>query len=273
MTTSTRTAKQAAREAEDSKPVEGMARFGFAGRGVVYVALGLLALHVALGHGGRADKNGALAAVRDQPLGTPLLVLLAVAFTGYAGWRLLESVAGHRDTESGKKRTVKRLASLGRAGIYGSFAYTTVRFVMTSSAGRDKTRSLTARALDMPGGQVLVGLVGAALVCGGVVMVYRGLRQKLLKKLDLSSAPQLVRRLAGPLGLVGIVSRGVLVGLVGGFLVQAAVTFDPKKAKGLDATLKSLTDKPLGSALMVVLAVGLIAFGASSFVEARYRRV
>ncbi|HUR51852.1 MAG TPA: DUF1206 domain-containing protein [Mycobacteriales bacterium] len=272
MSSQTQTAKRAAQEAEDSKPVEGLARFGLSGRGVIYVVVGLIALQVALGHGGRADRNGALAAVKAKPFGEVLLVVLAVAFVGYAAWRLLEAAVGHRD-EDGGKRTLKRAGSLGRAVLYGSFAFTTIRFLATSSQGRDKTRPLTARVMEVTGGRVLVGLVGAALIGGGLYMCFRALTGKHLKRLALGSTSKPVRRFAATVGMVGLVSRGLLVGLVGAFLVQAAVTFDPKKAKGFDAALKSLADEPLGSVLIGVLALGLMCFGVWSFVEARYRRV
>jgi hypothetical protein len=267
------TAKRAAREAEDSKPVEGMARFGLCGRGLVYLVVGLLALQVAFGHHGRAYRNGALAAIRDKPLGGFLLVALAVAFTGYAGWRLLQAATGHRDEDDERKRAAKRVASLGRGLLYASFAWTDVRFLMTSQESRDRTEPLTARVMSWPGGQTLVCCVGAALIVGGGYMVFRGVTQKFLERLDLHGAPRAAEVAAATVGLVGMVSRGVLVGLVGGFLVQAAVTYDPDKAKGLDASLKSLADEPLGGLLIGVLGIGLVAFGVWSFLEARYRKV
>jgi hypothetical protein len=268
-----RTAKRAARDAEDSKPVEGMARFGLCGRGLVYLVVGLIALQVAFGHHGRADKNGALAAIRDKPLGGVLLVALAVAFTGYAGWRLLQAATGHRDEDDERKRAAKRVASLARGALYASFAYTTVRFLVTSQEGRDRTEPLTARVMSWTGGQTLVFCVGAALLVSGGYLVFRGVTQKFLDHLDLRGAPRAAELGAATVGLVGMASRGVLVGLVGVFLVRAAVTYDPDEAKGLDASLKSLADAPLGGLLIGVVGSGLVAFGLWSFLEARYRKV
>jgi hypothetical protein len=268
-----RTAKRAAREAEDSKPVEGMARFGLCGRGLVYLVVGLIALQLALGHHGRADKNGALAAIRDKPLGSVLLVVLAVAFTGYAGWRLLQGAIGHRDEDEGAKRAAKRAASVGRGLLYASFAYTTVRFLATSQESRDKTEPLTARVMSWTGGQTLVFCVGVAIVGTGGYMVFRGVTQKFLERLDLRGAPRAAELAAAGVGLVGMAARGALVVLVGAFLVRAAVRYEPDKAKGLDAALKSLADEPLGGLLIGVIGAGLVCFGLWSFLEARYRRV
>jgi len=267
------TAKRAAREAEDSTPVEGMARFGLSGRGLVYLVVGLIAIQVAFGKSGRADKTGALATIRDKPLGGVLLVVLAVAFTGYAGWRLLQGATGHRDEDDGRKRAAKRVASLARGGLYVFFAYSTVRFLVTSQESRDRTEPLTARVMSWPGGRALVLGVGAAFLVAAGYLLFRGVTQKFLDRLDLRGAPRGAELGAATLGLVGSVSRGVLAGLVGVFLVRAAVTYDPKKAKGLDAALKSLADEPLGGLLIGVLGAGLVAFGLWSFLEARYRKV
>ena len=264
-------AKRTAHEARDSDAVEGLARLGFGGRGLMYLVVGALALQVAVGRGGEADQHGALGAIKQTPLGGVLLAVLAVAFTGYAAWRLLEAAVGHREA-AGIKRTGKRLASLGRAFLYGGLAVTTVRFLL-SSESHDKTKPLTARALDLPGGPFLVALVGTALVGGGLTMAYRGAARKFLKRLDLHTASGTTRTAVSWIGRVGLVGRGLVVALVGGFVTSAAITLDPADAKGVDAALKTLAQAPYGEVLLVGAAVGLLGFGAWSFVEARYRKV
>jgi hypothetical protein len=94
-----------------------------------------------------------------------------------------------------------------------------------------------------------------------------------LKKLDLGSAGQGMRSAVKAVGVVGLAGRGLVLALIGGFLVQAAWTFEPDKAKGLDASLKTLADAPFGPVLLAAAAIGLLGFGLWSFVEARYRRV
>jgi hypothetical protein len=272
MTTSVQRAKGTARHTAASKPVKGLARFGLASRGLVYIVIGLLALQIALGRGGRADRNGALAAIKDQPLGGALLIALAVGFAGYAGWRLLQAAVGHRDVEQSRKRAVERIGSLVRAAVYASFARTTVEFI-TAGGGHDETRPLTARVMTLPGGRLLVGLVGLAVVGSGLYMAYRGIAKKFLERLDLASASATMRQLATLSGLVGQAGRGLVFCLLGGFLIESAITFDPDKAKGLDAALKTLASQPFGQLLLAASAVGLLAFGMWSFVEARYRKV
>jgi len=56
-------------------------------------------------------------------------------------------------------------------------------------------------------------------------------------------------------------------------LVSAAVTYDPDKARGLDAALRTLAAQPYGGFLLAVVALGIAAFGVFCFIQARYRKV
>jgi hypothetical protein len=61
--------------------------------------------------------------------------------------------------------------------------------------------------------------------------------------------------------------------IVGGFLLVAAWQSDPSEARGLGGALATLQAQPFGQVLFGVVALGLAAFGAFEFAEARYRRI
>ncbi len=73
------------------------------------------------------------------------------------------------------------------------------------------------------------------------------------------------------LGQIGGVARGAVFCTVGIFPVVAAIQDQPDKAKGIDSALRELARTPLGPWLLVLVAIGLIIFGAYSFCEARWR--
>ena len=131
-------AERTAEQVQDSTAVEGLARLGLASRGVVWLVVGLLAASVALGRAEeRTDRTGALAAIKDKPLGGALLVVLVVGFLGYAAYRLLEAGVGHRD-EDGAKRWGARLVSLATGVFYGILAVSTAQFLLRGSGGGDR---------------------------------------------------------------------------------------------------------------------------------------
>ena len=81
------------------------------------------------------------------------------------------------------------------------------------------------------------------------------------------------RRLVDVTGVVGGAARGLVFAVAGVFAVRAAVDYEPERAKGLDDTLRTFADTPLGPWLLVCVAVGLVLFGVFSFAMARWRRV
>jgi hypothetical protein len=74
-------------------------------------------------------------------------------------------------------------------------------------------------------------------------------------------------------GRVGYAALGVVFTIIGIFLIVAAFQHNPGKAVGLDGALLELTRQPFGQLLLGIVALGLIAYGIFSFVEARYRHV
>jgi hypothetical protein len=68
-------------------------------------------------------------------------------------------------------------------------------------------------------------------------------------------------------------ARGFVFGLAGYLVVRAALDYNPQEAVGLDGTLKTLAQQPFGEVLLLMAAVGLVAYGLYSFAEARYRQL
>ena len=264
-------AERTAEQVHDSTAVEGLARLGLASRGVVWLVVGLLAASVALGQAEeRTDRTGALAAIKDKPLGGALLVVLVVGFLGYAAYRLLEAAVGHRD-DDGAKRVGARLVSLAKAVFYGVLAVSTVQFLLRGTGGGDQTGSRTAELMSRTGGRTAIGVLGAALLIGGLVIAVKALRGDHSDRLEHYRVPAKLRSAAVGIGVVGLVGRGGVLALIGFFLVKAAVEVQPKQARGLDAALQVLAEQSYGRALLAVAVVGMVGYALWSFVEAAYR--
>jgi hypothetical protein len=65
----------------------------------------------------------------------------------------------------------------------------------------------------------------------------------------------------------------VAYGIAGVLVIAAAVTYDPEKARGLDAALKTLASQSYGPWLLALIALGIAAFGVYCFFQAKYRKV
>ncbi|MGC5561258.1 DUF1206 domain-containing protein [Streptomyces sp. FR-108] len=255
--------------------IEGAARAGFTARGVIYLLVGLLALQIAFGDSGKqADQGGALEEVASKPFGEVVLWALGVGVVGMALWRLSEAIFGAAGPDGGKAK--KRLASAGRAVFYGFVAYSVISFAAGaggSGSSDGKSRDATAKAMDLPAGQWLVGIAGVVILCAGVWMVVQAARRKYHKHMRLTDMSRKVRQGVDVTGVGGGVARGLVFAVAGGFAVRAAWDYEPDKAKGMDDTLRSFAETPVGPWLLVLIAVGLMLFGLFSFAMARYRKV
>lgn len=62
-----------------------------------------------------------------------------------------------------------------------------------------------------------------------------------------------------------------MLAIIGGFLVDAAWSYDPTEARGLDGALLRLAQAPLGPLLLAAVTVGFWCYGVWSLMQARYR--
>ena len=121
------------------------------------------------------------------------------------------------------------------------------------------------------GGRVVVGLVGAAILVVGLVMVAEGWSAKFMRYFG--SLPTGMRRPVVWLGHIGTVARGLVFAIAGVLVIVAAWTANPGKAGGIDVAVRTLLSQPYGPGLVAALGIGLMLFGVYGLAEAMWRRV
>ncbi|WP_434098035.1 DUF1206 domain-containing protein [Streptomyces sparsogenes] len=270
MSVSTR-ARSAGRAAARSEAVETAGRWGMGARGVIYLLVGLLAVRVAFGGTSRqADRGGAVAEIAERPFGEVMLWILGFGLVGMSVWQLARATL----RDPGTKKT-KRLAAAAHCVFYAVVAYSVLSFAVGGRGGAGgggssdhQSKDITARVLQLPLGPWLVAAGGCALIAAGGWIAVRASLFKDRRKRGLGGFPPKARRTVETLGVAGGVSRGVVFAAAGAFAVQAALAYDPDRAKGLDDTLRTFRGTPAGPWLLVVVATGLMMFGLYSLAMA-----
>ena len=147
--------------------------------------------------------------------------------------------------------------------------------VLLGSAGSSsaQTHRTTAGVLGWPAGTWLVGIAGAVLIGIGLYQGYRALSRDFLEDAKVEQMSRGVKDAYELVGMFGYLARMLVFVLVGAFLIQAAVDYDPRKAIGLDGALAKVANQSYGHVALGVVAAGLIAFGLYSLADARYRRI
>jgi hypothetical protein len=258
--------------AQRSTVFAGLSRIGFAARAAIYAIIGVLAVKVALGGGGKiTDQSGALKTIAHQPFGKVLLAAVAIGLAGYSLWRLTHALLGHGPERS--DTTFDRIAALGSGVVYATLCAIAVEILVGSGGTSAHPSKTTSGVFGWPGGKALVFVGGAVLIGIAFYQAHRGLTQDFLRDAKTEQMGVDTRRWYKAAAIFGHLARAVVFALVGVFLIKAAVEYDPNKAVGLDGALAKVAHQSYGSALLGVVAAGLVAFALYSLADARYRRL
>ncbi len=289
--------------------VEPLARFGLVGKGILHAVIGLLALEIALNGSSstEASTSGALQWIADRPfggaalwvvglslrlalrrhhlrrgggvladarvddVGVAALWVVGLSLLALAVWRGITAVTGDPVEESDGKH---RAAWAFKALFYGALALAALRGALdggssgSSGSGGDGASSATTTVFDWPMGRWIVVAAGLAIIGLGIYLIVKhALHQEFATRLRVSedSTPVL-------LGRVGYGLRSLAYLLVGFFLAQAGLAGQEDREQGLAGALERVADESWGTALLLGVAAGFLAYGAYCVVESRLRR-
>ncbi len=260
-------------------------RAGWFAKGVVYLLAGFLALSVAVKAAGWSDATsstgkqeasptGAIKTVAGSPGGTVLLWLLAIGLLLYAAWRDGDRVPARwhrRQSVAAPSRLPRERGHLLDLRLQRHRAGPPSR---KAENGNQKVTDISASIMAHTAGRLVIGVVGAIIIAAGLYRVYKGVTMDVNDELDLSGMSP------GP-GCVDSSPRrrsarwggGSGIGLVGFFMLRAAIIFDANEATGLDGALRRLATQTWGLVVVFVVGVGFAAYGIFCLATFTHRRL
>ena len=186
----------------------------------------------------------------------------------------MQAIFDRDDEGDDPQGLAKRAANLGEGCLYAALAVTAITILAGSSGGGSQEEDrATAVVLDWPLGRWLVGLAGAAAIGAGIFNAFRALSGSFREELREEAMHGLARPWYIAFGVIGLLARAVVFGMIGFFLLRAAWQYDPDEAVGLDEALQKLAGESYGAFLLGAVALGLAAYGLFCLVQARYRDV
>ena len=289
MTSSTFTTETGSRKVEEiarrHPSLVTLCRLGWVAKGVVYLVVGILAIPIAIdglrgdstqSSSGEASQTGAVAKIAETSFGTVTLWVIAIGLALYVLWRLISIVLPADNTA---KAWLTRLGYLVSALTYSALAWTAVQFAQLkpAAAGAEsedaKVERYTRELMEKSGGRWLVGAIGVVLIGVGLYFLVKGLRATFRDELEPGDVGPFSHETIVLLGRVGWAGRGVIMGLIGWFLLYAAIKFRPDEAKGFDGALRDTTSSTLGALLVGFAAVALVVYGLFCAVSAPRQRL
>ncbi|MGD9617208.1 MAG: DUF1206 domain-containing protein [Alphaproteobacteria bacterium] len=229
-------------------------RAGFAGRGLVYLAVALFSLY-AIWQGRQAQgTTSALRNLEASVAGGIVLALIALGMLAFAVWCAVEAFydldARGSDAKGIAARIGMIVSGLVALGISGAALSLLLADLGASGSvagsgsgtGRSHIEQGVAAVLGWPAGRWIVGAVGLAIVGSGIAQLVEGWTEKYRRYLI---ANHFTQRWNWVLK-AGLMGRGVLIGVIGVLFVLAAWRADPDEAGGLDEAFAWLTQQPYG---------------------------
>lgn len=242
---------------------ETLTRIGFAARGLTYILIGWLALEA-----GRAAGAAEALETLSGGAGRLVLWLAAAGLFAYGAWRVLEAAFDLEGSGPGAKGALVRAGHAASGVAHLLLAYTALDIAIGAPSGGgegETARATTSWLLGLPAGGLLVRLIAAALVVGGLYQMVQAVRLRFLKQLDGRAAAQPWVKWVGRLGYI---ARGVVFVTIGWRLWRAGAAESPGAAGGTGDALAALP-----TTLQAIVAAGLVLFGIFSLVQAVYRRI
>lgn len=220
------------------------ARAAFAAKGFLYLFVATVALRADLMFPGTGTRM--------------LLAGLFVTLLAAAAYKVVEALAHPDLSTPGSDTVVIRIARLATAVLYVALAGVVLHQFRDPHV---HDVHWTARLLEGPFGPEIVTLAGVCAIAFGVHQLYRAEHADCLRSFDRARTTATMRRVAILFGAVAYGGRGIAFGVVGVFLIKAAITFDPRvDARGLVGAFERLSQTTSGAWALGVFAVGMIAY-------------
>ena len=248
---------------------------GYFTKGVLYLLIGGFAMATVIGS--QTSANGPKAVldwIADNPFGQVLLFLTATGLAAYAVWRWFTAVGDTEAAGTDAKGIVKRVGYAASGTGYGLLSFYAFKKLFGSGGGGGTSQQdMVAILLEQSYGQWLVGILAVIVAGTGVYQLYRGVTDKHMDNIEGQRLDDEVEDAFRYTGRIGLIARFIVFGVIAYFLLRAAQTANAGKFRGMAEAIESLRGADYGSALVLLVGLGMLAYGLFMMVRARYETV
>lgn len=247
-----------------------LAAIGFVSKGLIYVIIGVLSLLAALELGGQSSgTNQALSFLKQQAFGRTLLFLLGSGLVCYSVWMFIQSIYDPEQKGKERQAILKRFGLFTTGLVYTGVAALAFYHLFTQDYTGDQSTSyvqfIGSTALTY--GFILIGII---LAVQGIVLIRGAFRGGLLDQFNLEG--QKHYRLIRAMGKFGFYARAFVVLIIAYFFLRAGFYSGNREIKGIQDAFAFLEQTSWSRLLMILTAVGFIAYGAFFIILSKYRR-
>lgn len=246
-------------------------RLGYAGKGLVYLAVAGISLY-SIWRGGQAqDTSSALGWLENTIWGGVTLFVILLGMFAYALWRVIDAAFDLEDYGSKAKGIVARIGMLVTGAIHlgiGVLAFSLL-FGGSDQGQESSIPRYVGAVMQWPGGRWIIGIAALLIIGAGIHYMKQGWTNEYRQQLQ---ANQFTTRW-NPILKAGLIAHGIVVGVVGLLFLFAAWRANPQQAGGTGEAFSWLSGQVYGQILVIGICLGLVGFAVFCFVNAAYRIV
>jgi hypothetical protein len=244
---------------------------GHLSSGILHLTLGLLTILFAVGLRLESpDARLAILALREQPFGPALLLLIGLGYCALVLFRLLQATDDFKG-KRGWRIAFYRLRYFGGAILCLGLPLLVARILLgiSSKNGEQAARELVAHVLKLPFGWTMIVGTGLACVASGGFYFWKMFRGNFSHWLHLEQMTQLQCKVCFALGRLGFAVRGFILLVTGWMVTGAGWNLNPGDIHGQAGVLNLIFHR-FGSLALSLIAVGFFALGIFSFISMRF---
>ncbi|WP_434707391.1 DUF1206 domain-containing protein [Pseudomonas sp. R1-1] len=251
-----------------------LARGGYAARGVLYLIIGIFALLAAQDSTKPKDSHKSLEALLSQPFGYFLVGLVVAGLLAFAAWRVLQATRDVDHHGKDLKGLIIRAGLLAGGMVNGALAIFALGLLISgiksSGDSGGQTKDWLAHLLSWDHSNLLVYLIALVPLGVGIAHIIKGWKATFEKYFE---AYEDVMRYVRPVSRFGLIARGVVFIEIAVLLAVSGSTYQAMDPPGMKEALDALQNLPAGWLILIVMALGLMAFSVYSFSEAFWRQI
>lgn len=246
--------------------------FGCIATGIIYVAIGVIALlsFFKVREGG-ADESSMIAILNDFSIGKILIWIIMLGTASYITWRLYETFTDPYDYGIGAKGIAKRTGIALSTVADLLIVYAALRILLgigniQVNGEPEEERELVNNMLQYSWGPGIVITMGATVVVTAVVQWFYGVTQGYKERVNMERFSSVIKNTINFIAWAGYFARGIILGITGFFFVKAGIKENSRYVVNTDKAFDFIGDN-VGHVYFILIAIGTICYGLFMFIQ------